>query len=62
MSHEFIDEADQELTETYEEPMSLEEYVDHVLEQPQLASHASKYLLEAIEGMVAAASADPRRH
>lgn len=59
MSREFIDEADQELTETYEEPMSLEEYVDHVLEQPQHASHASKYLLEAIEGMVAAASAAP---
>lgn len=49
MSREFIREADRELTETYEEPMGIEEYVDCILEQPQLASHASKYLLEAIE-------------
>ncbi|MFC6963832.1 PrkA family serine protein kinase [Halocatena marina] len=49
MSREFIHEADRELTETYEEPMGIEEYVDCILEQPQLASHASKYLLEAIE-------------
>jgi predicted Ser/Thr protein kinase len=49
MSREFISEADRELTETYEEPMDLEEYVDQILEHPKLASHASKYLLEAIE-------------
>lgn len=49
MSREFIREADRELIETYEEPMGIEEYVDRVLEQPHLASHASKYLLEAIE-------------
>ena len=59
MSREFIEEADRELTETDEEPMSLEEYVDQILAQPQLASHASKYLLEAIDGTVVAASAAP---
>ncbi|MFC7154326.1 PrkA family serine protein kinase [Halomarina halobia] len=49
MSRDFIGEADRALTETYEEPMSLAEYVDRVFEQPRIASHASKYLLEAIE-------------
>jgi predicted Ser/Thr protein kinase len=46
---DFIAEADEALRETYEPPKSLEEYVDHVLENPTTASHASKYLLEAIE-------------
>ncbi|WP_330631389.1 PrkA family serine protein kinase [Halocatena halophila] len=49
MTRDFITQADRELTETYEAPMSLEEYVDRIVEQPQLAAHASKYLLEAIE-------------
>ena len=47
--HDYIDAADTALEETYQEPMSLGEYVDLVLERPQLASHASKYLLSAIE-------------
>ncbi|MFB6073791.1 MAG: PrkA family serine protein kinase [Haloarculaceae archaeon] len=46
---EFIDRADEELASTYEEPLSLAEYVDLVLERPHLAAHASKYLLDAIE-------------
>lgn len=49
MSRKYISEADRELTETYEEPMDLAMYVDRILEQPRLASHASKYLLDAIE-------------
>ena len=44
----YIEEADRVLSEAYEEPMSLAEYVDAVFENPRLASHASKYLLEAI--------------
>jgi len=47
--HEFIDEADRELDATYEEPMTLQAYVDLVLDHPGLAAHASKYLLDAIE-------------
>ncbi|WP_136715618.1 PrkA family serine protein kinase [Halorientalis salina] len=47
--HDFIDAADDALEATYQEPMSLPEYVDLVLEDPQLAAHASKYLLSAIE-------------
>jgi predicted Ser/Thr protein kinase len=47
--HDFIDEADASLDRTYEEPRSLEAYVDLVLERPALAAHASKYLLSAIE-------------
>jgi predicted Ser/Thr protein kinase len=46
---EFIDAADRALEETYEEPTSLEEYVETLLAEPRLAAHASKYLLDAIE-------------
>ncbi|MDG5776648.1 kinase anchor protein [Haloarculaceae archaeon H-GB2-1] len=45
----FIEAADAALEETYERPVSLSEYVDFVLENPHVASHASKYLLDAIE-------------
>jgi predicted Ser/Thr protein kinase len=46
---EYIDRADDSLSATYEEPMSLAAYVDTVLERPEIAAHASKYLLSAIE-------------
>ena len=46
---EYVAAADRELRETYEEPIALAEYVDRVFETPYVASHASKYLLEAIE-------------
>ena len=46
---DYVSEADRTLEETYEEPMSLATYVDRVFENPTIASHASKYLLEAIE-------------
>jgi len=46
---EYLAAADDALRETYEPPMSLAEYVDHVLENPSTAVHASKYLLDAIE-------------
>jgi predicted Ser/Thr protein kinase len=46
---EFIDAADRSLASTYEEPMTLAGYVDLVLDHPAIASHASKYLLDAIE-------------
>jgi non-specific serine/threonine protein kinase len=48
---DFIRAADEELRGTYEEPMSLAEYVDRAFERPSIASHASKYLVEAIESM-----------
>ncbi len=48
---DFIRAADEELRGTYEEPMSLEAYLDRAFEHPSIASHASKYLLEAIESM-----------
>ncbi|MFC4550919.1 MULTISPECIES: PrkA family serine protein kinase [Halorussus] len=48
---DFIERADRELRETYEEPMSLGEYVEAAFENPTVASHASKYLLSAIESM-----------
>ncbi|SNZ04992.1 putative serine protein kinase, PrkA [Natronoarchaeum philippinense] len=46
---EYVRAADRALEGAYEEPMSLEAYVDTVFESPNIASHASKYLLEAIE-------------
>jgi len=48
---EFIEAADRELRETYEEPKSLADFVDEAFENPTVAAHASKYLLEAIESM-----------
>ncbi len=45
----YVTEADRTLEETYEEPMELSTYVDRIFENPTVASHASKYLLEAIE-------------
>ncbi|USZ69684.1 kinase anchor protein [Halorussus salilacus] len=44
-------DADRELRETYEEPMSLAAFVEESFENPTVAAHASKYLLDAIESM-----------
>ncbi|SEO72579.1 putative serine protein kinase, PrkA [Halogranum amylolyticum] len=51
MPRDYITEADRALDTAYEPPMSLAEYVDLAFERPSIASHASKYLLEAIESM-----------
>ncbi|WP_436903041.1 PrkA family serine protein kinase [Halovenus halobia] len=48
-SDEYIEAANRELDEAYQRPLSLDEYVTHLLENPQQAAHASKYLLNAIE-------------
>ncbi len=47
----FIEDADRELRETYEEPKGLATFVEEAFENPTVAAHASKYLLEAIESM-----------
>ncbi|ERG95238.1 PrkA family serine protein kinase [Haloquadratum walsbyi] len=47
----YITDADDRLQGTYEKPMTLGEYVDAAFEHPSIASHASKYLVEAIESM-----------
>ena len=46
---EYIDAADRALSDTYQEPQDLASYVELLFEQPHLAAHASKYLLDAIE-------------
>ncbi|MFC4359226.1 PrkA family serine protein kinase [Halobium salinum] len=51
MRRDYLHAADEELDGAYEEPMTLAEYVDAAFERPSIASHASKYLLEAIESM-----------
>ncbi len=45
----FVEAADRALEDAYEEPISVAEYVDRILEEPHLAAHAAKYLLSAIE-------------
>ncbi|MFB6155665.1 MAG: PrkA family serine protein kinase [Haloferacaceae archaeon] len=51
MRRDYIRNADENLRGTYEEPMTLAEYVDAAFASPSIASHASKYMLEAIESM-----------
>jgi predicted Ser/Thr protein kinase len=46
---EYIEAADRALRETYQEPMSLAEYVETLMAHPYRGAHASKYLLDAIE-------------
>ena len=48
---DFIEAANRELRETYEEPKGLAEFVEEAFENPNVAAHASKYLLAAIESM-----------
>ncbi|MDY6765313.1 MAG: kinase anchor protein, partial [Halobacteria archaeon] len=45
------DEGDRLLERTYQEPVSLQDYVELLFENPKIASHSSKYILEAIESM-----------
>ena len=46
---EYVAAADRALDETYQAPLGLKEYVERALSAPQLAAHAPKYLLDAIE-------------
>jgi len=46
---EYVAAADRSLAAAYEPPTSLAEYVDRVLERPEIAAHAAKYLVDAIE-------------
>ena len=39
---EYVTAADRALEATYEEPMSLAEYIDRTLEAPAIAAHAAK--------------------
>ncbi|WP_435184463.1 PrkA family serine protein kinase [Halobellus sp. EA9] len=50
-ARDYVERADEHLRGTYEEPMSLAEYVEAAFERPSIAAHASKYLLDAIESM-----------
>lgn len=45
----YVEESDHVLESAYQEPISLVEYVDEVFDNPRIASHSTKYLLEAIE-------------
>ena len=45
----FLREADESLRGAYDPPMSLEEYVDRVLENPLAAASGARYVLAAIE-------------
>ncbi|WP_123624285.1 kinase anchor protein [Halorubrum sp. CSM-61] len=45
----FVRDADETLRGAYDPPMSLEEYVDRVLENPTAAASGARYLLAAVE-------------
>jgi len=45
----FVHAADETLRGAYDPPMSLDEYVDHVLENPVAAASGARYVLAAIE-------------
>lgn len=45
----YVHDANRSLRDAYEDPMSLKEYVESVFDEPSIASHASKYVLQAIE-------------
>lgn len=44
-----IDQANQELDDSIEEPMSMEEFIDEFLKDPSVGRTAHQYLLDAIE-------------
>jgi len=48
-SEYFMEQARREIDETYADTLTLDEYVDTVLDEPTQASQSTKYLLEAIE-------------
>ncbi|MFB6243550.1 MAG: PrkA family serine protein kinase [Halobaculum sp.] len=48
---DYIDRADEALAGAYEPPIGLAEYVERATEEPSIAAHAAKYLLDAIESM-----------
>lgn len=48
-ANKYTDDANSELEKAYSEPLSLEEYVEKLFTNPRFASHAAKYLLEAIQ-------------
>ena len=45
----FVRDADETLRGAYDPPMGLDEYVDHVLENPIAAASGARYILAAIE-------------
>jgi len=49
MSPDYTRDADRARRKAHDEPMSLEEYVEAAFETPTIASHAAKYVLDAIE-------------
>ncbi len=48
---DYIKKTDEKLEQSYDEPMTLDEYVDLIFERPELASQAAKYILQAIESL-----------
>lgn len=48
---DYVSEADAVVNDAREQPLSIEEYVDNLFEDPSLGAHSAKYLLDAIESM-----------
>ncbi len=47
----YIEKTDQQLEQSYDKPMSIEEYLDLIFDRPELASKSSQYVLQAIESL-----------
>jgi len=50
-SDSYVEQADDAVLESQEQPLSIQEYVDRLFENPSIGAHASKYLLDAIESV-----------
>lgn len=49
MTDNYIQQADEEHSEIAEDEMAIEEYVEKAIENPHIAAHSVKYILNAIE-------------
>ena len=48
-TNNYISRANEVVDDEYDEPLSIAEFVEHVIENPRSASHSAKYILNAIE-------------
>ncbi len=47
----YVHKADDAVLETQEKPLSIQEYVDKLFENPSIGAHSAKYILDAIESV-----------
>lgn len=50
-SETYVEQADDAVLRSQEQPLSIQEYVERLFDQPSIGAHSAKYLLDAIEYM-----------